>query len=157
MKQGSQSVRCQIIPILQGHIIVPSVAIAEVVNYGSVLPLPSAPEWLLGMVEWRGHSVPLVSLDALEGVLISKQQLENTHMVILNCDPQVAGVHYIGIVAHGLPHLKLLQSDNTRAVAHGGSRVARCYIEVQQQEQLDAAYILDLPHLEQHYSQLQQS
>lgn len=64
----STHVRCLTIPIGAGRmqLLIPSAVIAEVTNYK--LPekkIANAPKWLLGMVEWRGQNVPVVSIEAI--------------------------------------------------------------------------------------------
>jgi chemosensory pili system protein ChpC len=62
----STHVRCLIIPIAAGkrQLLIPSAVVAEITNYK--LPekkIANCPKWLLGMVEWRGQNVPVVSME----------------------------------------------------------------------------------------------
>ncbi len=61
---SNTTVRCLLIPIGEGQILLPSVVIAEVSPDMEISPLSdNQPSWLLGIINWRGQNVPLVSLE----------------------------------------------------------------------------------------------
>lgn len=56
------------IPIGQLSLLVPSASVAEVITTASTLaPLPGAPAWVVGVLGWRLHAVPVLSFEALTG------------------------------------------------------------------------------------------
>ena len=153
MSAESQSVRSQVIPLIRDHVVVPSVAIAEVVNLSEIEPIPDAPEWVVGHMSWRGIEVPLLSVASMGGEDVDEDELVDSRVVILHCNSKRAGVNNIGILSHGLPHLLQLQHSNTTYVENSDqqSELARCTIEVRHNEQLYTGYILDIELFEQRY------
>ena len=55
------------IPIGGLSLLVPSAAVAEVITASALAPLPGAPVWVVGVLGWRLHAVPVVSFEALSG------------------------------------------------------------------------------------------
>jgi chemosensory pili system protein ChpC len=55
------------IPLKGSTLLVPSAAIAEVVNPTELFRVPGAPEWMLGVMGWRSQPVPVVSFEGLIG------------------------------------------------------------------------------------------
>jgi chemosensory pili system protein ChpC len=157
MSDELQTVRCQLIPLSKDLVIVPSIAIAEVVNYSGIVDSSQDDrEWQLGNVMWRGLEVPLISLDAMnEGASHAHENLNDARVIILNCDPQLAGVNYIGCLSHGLPHLTMLSRDNIKVVSSDShsSDLASCYIAMSTEQSEGAVYVLDLPLLQKRYSE----
>lgn len=65
--RGAERIHSLEIPLVGFSLLVPSAAVAEVANPGRLHPVPRAPAWLLGVMAWRSHPVPVVSFEALCG------------------------------------------------------------------------------------------
>lgn len=62
----STHIRCLLIPVgsSQSQLLIPSAVVAEVTNYKvPEKKLNNTPKWLLGLVEWRGQHVPVISIE----------------------------------------------------------------------------------------------
>lgn len=62
----STHIRCLLVPVGGGksQLLIPSAVVAEVTNYKPPeKKMANPPKWLLGMVEWRGQNVPVVSIE----------------------------------------------------------------------------------------------
>lgn len=58
------TVRCLLIPINGGQLLVPSAVVAEVSPYNQAEPVAkNQPNWLLGIINWRSQRVPLLSIE----------------------------------------------------------------------------------------------
>lgn len=53
------------VPMHQLSLLVPSALVAEVVNPAPLAPLPLAPTWLKGILNWRSRPVPVISFEEL--------------------------------------------------------------------------------------------
>lgn len=53
------------IPVARFPLLVPSATVAEVINAGSITPLPLSPHWVLGVLGWRGQGICVISFEAL--------------------------------------------------------------------------------------------
>jgi chemosensory pili system protein ChpC len=53
------------LPVTGKNLLVPNVALAEVVPITDVNSISDMPNWLLGTIQWRKKTVPLVSFEAI--------------------------------------------------------------------------------------------
>ncbi|HKK13947.1 MAG TPA: chemotaxis protein CheW [Gammaproteobacteria bacterium] len=67
MSTAQESVRSLLIPLQGRNLLLPNVAVAEIVSYQAPESVADAPQWLLGSIAWRGRRVPLVHCEALCG------------------------------------------------------------------------------------------
>lgn len=64
---GSE-VRCLLLPLNQGAVLLPNTAVAEVTSEVHLQePPPAGVEWLQGWTRWRGLQVPVLALEPLFG------------------------------------------------------------------------------------------
>ena len=66
MAEKKPVIKCLMLPMKSGGVIVPNTAVAEIVSVEHVLPVNDAPPWMLGYLSWRRRSVPLFSFDAVQ-------------------------------------------------------------------------------------------
>lgn len=55
------------VPLGRITLLVPSAAVAEVINLQNMVPVPFGQPWLDGAIGWRTLAVPVISLDTLLG------------------------------------------------------------------------------------------
>ena len=94
-------------------LLLPNVAVAEVVTRDSVQPAPGAPSWLAGYVEWNNRRVPALRFELLNGgstVTPSRRE----RVVVLKSTGSHLRSAAIAIVAQGYP---LLVTLNRAALA----------------------------------------
>lgn len=64
-----------LIPMVGRPMILPNVAIAEIVQWKRPTRKDNAgPQWLLGKVEWRGLQIPLLSLELMNNIELDEAQ-----------------------------------------------------------------------------------
>jgi purine-binding chemotaxis protein CheW len=78
---------------------VPMDAVAEVVGIPQLTRMPSAPEWLAGVANWRGRVLPVLDLRALVGV--ERTPLASTARLVVLAVGQVEA----GVLADAVPGL----------------------------------------------------
>ena len=67
----SNSIKCTLLPLSQERfLILPNTSLAEVVDNRSDLLVMGARDGIIGKIQWRGHSVPLVSYEAAIGEVV---------------------------------------------------------------------------------------
>jgi chemosensory pili system protein ChpC len=91
-------------------LLVPNTVVAEVIDYREVEQTPNMPEWLPGMISWRGRRVPLISFEKLLGQELAFHS-EETRFVICNTLNGNANIPFIALQIEGLPHLSVVGSD----------------------------------------------
>lgn len=70
--RGLERIHSLEIPLVGFSLLVPSAAVAEVANPAPLYPLARAPAWVLGVMAWRAHPVPVVSFEALAGRAVAE-------------------------------------------------------------------------------------
>ena len=65
MLSDFSAVRCLLVPINQGQLLLPTAMVAEISHYIRPEAVATQPEWLLGMIHWRQQRLPLLSIESL--------------------------------------------------------------------------------------------
>ncbi|HQQ62869.1 MAG TPA: chemotaxis protein CheW [Pseudomonadales bacterium] len=93
-----------LLPVGDKQLLLPGVAVAEIVNYSYPERPDDAPAWFYGNITWRKLSVPVVSFEILNGQEMPRNTSGRRIAVLNN-----TGVHdalpFIAIVIQGIPRL----------------------------------------------------
>lgn len=134
MAQVARHVASQILSLNGERIILPNTAIAEIIPYVTADSLSEnlqkdAPTWLLGMVAWRGVSVPLLSMETMLGSQY-EQPDKRSSIAIINALGNTAGVPFFAIVTQGIPKLLQVSSDTLDLIEESGdhNKAAACHV-----------------------------
>lgn len=109
-QSGLEEVASLLIPLNGESMLLPNVTVAEIVPASQVQLVQDAPLWYLGNCLWRELTVPLLSLEALNG---DAAPVINTRsrFAVLN----TTGVHehlpFIALLTQGLPRLARVSED----------------------------------------------
>ena len=90
-------------------ILLPNVAVAEVVALDQVSTVDGAPPWWLGQITWNGARVPLVSLEAMNGKT-PPQPTRRSRIAVINSPGREFEVGQLAFVCQGYPHLVTLNA-----------------------------------------------
>ena len=115
MAQVETIVRSQIIPLTGMNLVLPNTSIAEVINYSKPSPVKDAPEWLLGMVNWRGVAIPIVSFEKANEVKAARKS-KSTRIAVLNGVSGNDELSFYGVIVQGIPRLASLDEASILAV-----------------------------------------
>lgn len=108
-----QSVRCLLIPIYGKSLLVPNVAVAEVIPGQTPTPVGKAPGWLLGAIGWRGMTVPVISYEASRGDPMMPPDA-NSQLAIINTLNGSKAVPFYALVTQGIPRLRTVDQESLR-------------------------------------------
>ena len=88
------------LPLADRSLVLPNVAVAELIDYQVHQPVLDAPDWHLGMIVWRDLQIPLVSFEAACGAhaVVGEQ----ARIVVLNCLSD-GPLQFMAIVIQGVP------------------------------------------------------
>ena len=104
MAEQLQEVYSLLIPVTGAKLIVPRVSVAEVTGFLRPKPVRNAPEWLMGLINWQGQEIPLVSFEGLCGRKVperaNRTRIAVTHAIGEQLNPPV-----IAILTQGYPYL----------------------------------------------------
>lgn len=102
VSKDQDAVRSLVVPLAGIHLLVPNIAVAEVVAYREPLPTPNAAPWMAGMVQWRGLKVPLVAFEVFVG--LASTRLSNARrLVIFNTLRGNEKLPFIAVASQGIP------------------------------------------------------
>jgi chemosensory pili system protein ChpC len=91
-------------PLDSERLLVPRGCVAEVIAYQAPQTVADAPPWHLGMINWNGRKVPLVSFEGAAGGAVSAPTARS-RIVILNVASLSQAGGYLAVLSQGFPQL----------------------------------------------------
>ena len=104
MSQTFDEVYSLLIPFAGGKLIVPRITVAEVMGYTRPRPLRGAPPWLLGLINWQGQEIPLISFEGLCGRKIPERANRTRIAVMFAIGGQMEPPVF-AVMTQGYPYL----------------------------------------------------
>ena len=101
---AQESVRALLLPLQNGHFLLPHSVVQEIVVYGAPEPVDEAPDWLLGTMKWRRWDLPLISAERLLGQPYEAGR-GKSFVAVCNLLTGNDRRPCVGIVTHGVPRL----------------------------------------------------
>jgi chemosensory pili system protein ChpC len=155
MTQAASIIASQIVPLNDERLVLPNTAIAEIISFSQPDDVPSSlkkvPDWLLGMVAWRGLSVPVISFERMIGGKYETPG-SRTRLVVLNAIAGVPGVPFIAIPTQTIPQLMQIDQAAISVVEDSGETnpAVACHVVVAG----NAAIIPDLDEVERQVAEV---
>lgn len=111
MAEQVESVRCMIVPLHGGALLIPNAALAEVISY-SAPPEDVSDEapWLVGFAAWRGVDVPLVAFERSCG-LDEPGRNPRAQVAVLYGVSGDKACPYVGLRLQGIPRSMVVSPD----------------------------------------------
>lgn len=107
MTQKTHIVRSQLIPLDGMRLVMPNTSIAEVISTQETEAIDNMPNWLLGLIVWRGLKIPLLSFEAAVGDEPTKVS-RRARVVVFNAINHQAELPFYAVLAQGIPRLMAL-------------------------------------------------
>lgn len=108
----SDTIKCACLPLSHDdYLIVPGNAIAEVVSNRGDLLVMGARQGLIGKIQWRGYSVPLVAFEAAIDRSIPTYS-QNSRIAILFSESGDSAMPYLAFSIQGSPQMKELHETD---------------------------------------------
>ncbi len=145
MAELPREIRGLMIPVANGRLLLPNATVAEVMTYSAPERQDNAPDWLLGMVTWRGWRLPLVSFSRIAGIG-REENFTNTKIAVLKAlggDPKLP---FIAVLTQGFPRLVTVTPESLVPTDDDGHRATGVLAEVLVRD--DPAIIPDLAGIE---------
>lgn len=90
-----------LLPLADRELLLPNVAVAELIDYQDSAADPSAPAWYLGPIEWRQRALPLLSFEAACG---GRAKVGGrARIVVLNALGGRPELRFIALLTQGIP------------------------------------------------------
>ncbi|MFN3579410.1 MAG: chemotaxis protein CheW [Pseudomonas sp.] len=125
MSDALESLNGLIVPLTERGLLLPNVAVAELVAYRLSKEAANSPAWFLGWTQWRDQQVPLIDPTSLLGQAPGDaRRLPRT--LILNAVGGRSGLHFIALRVWGIPRSrKVLRGEISTAAEGGGAYIAQ--------------------------------
>ena len=110
LEESNSVVRVQLLPLSEMQLVLPNTSIAEIINLLPIDPIKKSAPWLLGMANWRGIQIPVISFELANGAS-DRAPSKNTRIAVLNGLGEDSDLAFYGVITQGIP--KLLSLDKT--------------------------------------------
>ncbi|WP_303901655.1 chemotaxis protein CheW [Thiohalomonas denitrificans] len=121
-QQSADAIRCLSIPIEGSALLLPYTAVAEVIELGHPTPLANGPGWLLGLRQWRGVTVPVLTLESLVGTASTSLSGPPEKVVVCNTLNGNPKLPFLAVAASGVPRLTWARRDALATMEKSGNR-----------------------------------
>jgi chemosensory pili system protein ChpC len=117
MNENSQTLPCVMIPVSDRQLLLPNVSIAEVVDFNSSDAGPNTPDWLVGFLDWRGLTLPVISYDAANGGQLTVPGDNRGRIIVLNTiGAQHNQAPFMALITQGIPSQTRLDESQLRTL-----------------------------------------
>jgi len=114
--ETASTIRTQLLPLTGMNLVLPNTCIAEVINMQPIEAIKKSPEWLLGMVSWRGIHIPVISFERANGVTTDEHS-KITRIAVLNSLGTNKDIPFYGVIAQGIPKLLTVEKTGISAIS----------------------------------------
>ncbi|MDO9321732.1 MAG: chemotaxis protein CheW [Pseudomonas sp.] len=104
------------VPLTDRTLLLPNVAVAELLPYRAPQATPGMPAWMLGQIAWRDLRLPLLSFEAASDGQSAVGP--NTRVAVINALGGRPQVKFLALLVQGIPRSIKLESNLARANVH---------------------------------------
>ena len=149
MSDAQDSLTGLIIPLAEQSLLLPNVAVAELVGYRLGTAANQGPDWFLGWAHWRDQQVPLIDPGLLLGQAAGAGQTER--MLILNAVSGQQNLRFLALRVAGIPRSKRVVRGEMQDLGETGPFISA---SVRLADEPGALLIPDLAAIEQSVGQI---
>lgn len=149
-QDSPEEIPCLMLPLAGRTLLVPTVSIAEMVSYSAPQAIEQAPDWLLGMVEWRNLQVPVLSFEVLNGEAYPGTAIRS-RLAVFNNTGVSDDLPFIALPTQAIPKLIRVTGQDISEVDENNQPFDRMRVEVED----ETLVIPDISSLEQVYVEWQ--
>ena len=104
------------LPVTGNNLVLPNVSVAEIVDYQAPKPVEDTPEWLLGNIEWRGVTLPVISYELLNDQPLPESS-ENLRVAVINTiGTEHTELPFFAIITRGIPSQTKVDKDSIKEI-----------------------------------------
>lgn len=113
--EAPTQIDCLLVPLKEKTLLVPNVAIAEIVPFSHLLTTTSSAEWMIGRVDWRGVSIPVICYEMLCHQKVPAPN-PNARFAIINGVGGNELLSFYGLLIQGIPRLTRVKDKALQVV-----------------------------------------
>lgn len=149
MTDALESLNGLIVPLAGQPLLLPNVAVAELVGYRLSQPANDGPAWFLGWILWRDQRVPLIDPEVLLGQPAAEPP-QAPRSLVLNAVGGRAGSRFIAMRVRGIPRSKKVIRGEIDAAGSASEFISQ---PVRLADEAETLLIPDLAAIEQALAQ----
>ena len=125
---GQGPVASLLVPLFGLKLLIPNAVVAEVKPFQPPAPVTGGPAWLLGEIQWQGHTTPLLTFEKADGKP-EPDYNDQAALIILRC---VEGGGQYALLAQQRPIPIRADRDNLRLMAprQADHPLVECYVSI---------------------------
>jgi len=108
----SEQIKCVILKINDDELLMPNASVAEIVPIKNIINVANKPGWMLGYLDWRGHSVPLISFEAMGSVRMPSLATGEVKAAVLFSIGEDDNLPYMSILVQGKPTVVNVKAED---------------------------------------------
>lgn len=105
MSENAEQVKCVLLTINEDRLLLPNTALAEIVQIRNIINVANKPKWMLGYLDWRGNSVPLVAFETIGGVRMPSLASGLVKAAVFYAIGEDKKVPFLSILVQGAPQV----------------------------------------------------
>jgi chemosensory pili system protein ChpC len=106
--ESPDQVYAVLVQVLADSLLVPNLAVADVVPRVELTPVSGSPPWFDGLISWQSRRVPVMRFEVANGAPASVSPGRRARVLIVNTTTRDLESGAFGIVIEGNPHLVTL-------------------------------------------------
>lgn len=110
MSAEAEELYSLLVPLAEDRLIVPRACVAEVVRFSKPERESGAHSWMLGIVNWNGRALPVVSFEGALGKDVPAAT-GRTRIVVFNANSGQLKSGFFGVITQGFPQLVRVNRD----------------------------------------------
>ena len=111
----TENMSCLIIPLGKSNLLLPNVTVAEILPWRKIKKWDLAPQWCLGLIGWRGETVPVVRFEKLNDENFTTEA--GRCLLIMNRTQAGSARAFYGLAIDGLPRLVRFGNDDLKNIS----------------------------------------
>jgi len=92
-----------LLPLSDRTLLLPSVALAELINLRPVETQAGSPEWYLGDISWRDLRLPLLSFETLSSGIAAPEPAGGARIAVINAIGGRTHLKFFALLVQGIP------------------------------------------------------
>lgn len=100
-----------LLPLSDRTLLLPSVALAELINLRPIEPRRGAPEWYLGDIVWRDLRLPLLSFETLSSGMAAPEPAVGARIAVINAIGGRGHLKFFALLVQGIPRPQKLDAS----------------------------------------------
>ncbi|VAW66803.1 hypothetical protein MNBD_GAMMA10-2581 [hydrothermal vent metagenome] len=112
---SDDQIKCIVLKVNDDALLMPNASVAEIVPIKNIINVANKPVWMLGYLDWRGNSVPLISFEAMGGVRMPSLATGTVKAAVLFSIGEDKNIPYVSILMQGAPSIVSVREEDIMA------------------------------------------